>query len=653
MALKGAAIDASTSNTAARRNIVVRCHGVSHTFHGKQHLRDVDIEIPAGKIFGVIGPDGAGKTTLLHILSGIVEPKQGVVQVLGKAPRDARLDIGYVTQKLSFYQDLTVQENLQYSAGVKNVSAEVDARANLAQLGLDRFSNRLVRDLSGGMKQKLALLCALVSRPRLLLLDEPTSGLDPIARREFWQLIAKVCQDGVTAVVATPRLEEGEFCHHVALIESGRIHESGSPNELRSRSGLCRLEIETNELDKSRDLLRDTTFRDEVGVESVFLRGNRLEVLVESKNGARSHVEQRLTDAGIQFNSARSLLTLDDVFVLKLKQQDQTIDHTPISYPRMKELTNCQGKVAVDLQDLSKRFKDFTAVNHLNLQIKYGEIFGLLGANGAGKTTTIKMICGLVNASEGTIKIAGETQDIRKRDWRSRIGYMSQKFTLYPDLTVMENLQFYGSAYELPRTVLSRKIEWALKTCQLEESKNSIVGSLPVGLQQRLAFAASVLHEPEILILDEPTSGIDPLGRRQLWRLIRGFAREGTAILVTTHFLDEAEYCNSIGLMVDGNLVGLGSPEILKSESGQIFAVRTSQVRDLFACLSKRLEPWRLSIFPEGIHIHSTDDLQSDEEAVRDALRECGFVAPKIETINPTLEEAFISLVHRARGRQK
>lgn len=652
MAAKGTAIDASASNTAARRNIVVRCHGVSHTFHGKDHLRDVDIEIPAGKIFGVIGPDGAGKTTLLHILSGIVEPKQGVVKVLGKAPRDARLDIGYVTQKLSLYQDLTVEENLQYSAGVKNVSGETDARSNLALLGLDRFSNRLVRDLSGGMKQKLALLCALISHPRLLLLDEPTSGLDPIARREFWQLIAKVCQEGVTAVVATPRLEEGEFCHQIALIESGRIHESGSPNDLRNRSGLCRLEIETNELDRSRDLLRDSTFRQEVGVESVFVRGNRLEVLVESKNGARDHVEQRLNDAGVQYNLSRSLITLDDVFVLKLRQ-NQSIDYTPISYPRMKELSQSQGKVAVELQDLSKQFKDFTAVNHLNLQIKYGEIFGLLGANGAGKTTTIKMICGLVNASEGTIKIAGEKQDIRKRDWRTRIGYMSQKFTLYPDLTVMENLQFYGSAYELPRTVLCRKIDWALKTCQLEESKNSIVGSLPVGLQQRLAFAASVLHEPEILILDEPTSGIDPLGRRQLWRLIRGFAREGTAILVTTHFLDEAEYCNSIGLMVDGNLVGLGSPEILKSESGKIFAIRTTQVRELFACLSKRLEPWRLSIFPDGIHIHSTDSIDSDELTVRDALRECGLTAPKIATIDPTLEEAFISLVHRARGQKK
>lgn len=632
------------------RVAAVWCTEIRHRMGARAALEGIDLCVPVGEVFGLVGPDGAGKTTLFHILAGMLEPDEGKVLVLGQAPAEARLDIGYVSQSLSLYPDLTVEETLRYSAGVRNVPQELYGERSelyLCSLGLGDYRDRLVRELSGGMKQKLALACALISRPKILLLDEPTGGLDPIARREFWQLLACTTQQHVTAIVATPRLDEAEFCTTLAFLHDGRIHEQGNPRSLRQVEGLARLEVRCADVASAERSLSQSGIRQSARISDVHSRGDHLDVILDRDDSSLTLISTALESSGLaELETSWQELSLDDIFTLKLRSTGAS-QAPPLEFPQGKEAPyRHEHKPSIEIRNLRKKFKAVNAVNGISIRIEAGEIYGLLGANGAGKTTTIKMLCGLISPSSGEIVISRGTRKEHRGSHRKMLGYMSQRFTLYQDLSVIENLEFYASAYELAPPLALRRIKWALASSGLEHCQHQQTGLLPRGWQQRLAFAAATLHDPDILILDEPTSGADPLSRRQLWRLIKSFALRGSCILVTTHFLDEAEYCDRLGLIDGGKMICHGRPREIRTSAGDIVAVRTQQVSESLDCLTKRYSPWRISVLADRLHIHAIDpDL--DPAEIGSLLSGAGLRPARIELVRPSLEEAFITLVRQ------
>ncbi|MDB9311692.1 ATP-binding cassette domain-containing protein [Spirulina sp. CS-785/01] len=621
-------------------------------------VRGIHFTVQPGEIFGLIGPDGAGKTTTFQILAGVMEATSGTVQVLGKLPREARLDIGYLTQTFSLYTDLSITENLRYNAGLRRVPETVyqtRSQQLLQQVGLAKFSDRLAGQLSGGMKQKLALCCALIAQPQILLLDEPTTGVDPVSRREFWDLIASVAAEGVTVIAATPYLDEAERCHRIALIYNGDIQQIGTLQELRDSLGLHRLELRTPNVTQTEEVLQQ--YRQ--GKESKFISnhetqlvdvqsfGDRLDILVPNLNQGQTQIKTILAQENLpQPDIQPDDPTLENVFVTRLRQQGS--DPPFIPFPRLNPPITDRNYPAIATQNLEKRFGEFRAVKGVDVTVQYGEIYGLLGANGAGKTTTIKMLCGLLPASGGTMQLSGETKNLHRSEVRSRIGYMSQKFTLYDDLTIRQNLEFYCGVYGVPRKYRQEKINWVLETCNLTQRATLLTGSLPGGWKQRVAFGASVMHEPEILFLDEPTSGVDPLARRQFWRLIRDFAKKGTAILVTTHYLEEAENCNRMGFMVAGEVVAQGSPSDIKShQPGNLVELIVDDTQQASDLLKEQLDPWRVSIFGTRLHL-VLEDVEQEFPPLEQRLQEANITIQSHRKIPFSLEDAFIGIVQRS-----
>lgn len=657
--------------------IVIRVNNLHKRYGKSPAVRGIDLTVQQGEIFGLIGPDGAGKTTTFQILAGVMEASQGEVEVLGRSPRDARLGIGYLTQQFSLYLDLSIDENIRYSAGLREVPPQrlTERRDRYLKLmSLDRFGDRLAGQLSGGMKQKLALCCALVTEPDVLLLDEPTTGVDPVSRREFWDVLATLASQGVTIVVATPYLDEAERCNRIALMYNGEIQQIGTLKQLRANLGLHRLEIRTEQLAKVEAALLQAIQPDKQqqrtsSLVDVQTFGDRLDVLVHEHDAGTATVQQVLQNHGLNVETIDPVeATLENVFVTRLRQQGA--DPPFISLPRSNrqdptfkpqylkldvQNSNLKGPAtAIQTQHLYKTFGNFRAVNDVTLQVHYGEIYGLLGANGAGKTTTIKMLCGLLEASGGQISLAGQTRNLRSPDLRRRIGYMSQKFTLYDDLSVLQNLEFYCGVYGVPRSERRRKIDWVLEICGLVGQGDTLTGRLPGGWKQRVAFGASVMHEPEILFLDEPTSGVDPLARRQFWRLIEDFARQGTAVLVTTHYLEEAEHCHQMGFMVAGTVVVEGSPgQIKAAQPGKLIEIVTNQTQTAADLLKNRLDPWRVSIFGDRLHVVlDQPDCQIPE--IQDYLQHyrlkdgSPLTLQSLRSVPFSLEDAFIGIVQRA-----
>lgn len=629
-------------------NLVIEVAELYKRYGKLTAVKGVNFAVRRGEIFGLIGPDGAGKTTTFHILAGVMEASAGDVWVLGKMPRNARLGIGYLTQQFSLYLDLSIDENLRYSAGLREVPNElfVQRRAKyLGLMGLAKFGDRLAGQLSGGMKQKLALCCALVSQPEILLLDEPTTGVDPVSRREFWDILATLANEGTTIVVATPYLDEAERCNRIALMYDGEIHQVGTLNELRESLGLQRLEVRTNDLQTAEKVLLKG-IANSPNIADVQTFGDRLDVLVKSAVKGKSQVEEIFQHHDLAINSIESAeATLENVFVTRLRQEGS--DPPFVTFPKSKA-SRSQSDIAIGAYDLQKIFGNFAAVKGVSLEIKYGEIYGLLGANGAGKTTTIKLLCGLLEASNGEIYLGGQTSNLRSKELRRRIGYMSQKFTLYDDLSILQNLQFYCGVYGVPRRSRKQKIDWVLETCGLAGQENLITGQLPGGWKQRVAFGASVMHEPDILFLDEPTSGVDPLARRQFWRFINEFARQGTAILVTTHYLEEAEQCNRMGFMVAGEVVIQGSPSEIKAQQpGELIELVTNKTQAASDLLKTEWESWRVSIFGDRLHI-VLDRPKTELPEIRSFLQNAEINVQSVRTIPFSLEDAFIGTVQRA-----
>jgi ABC-2 type transport system ATP-binding protein len=656
----------ATSNLPSPSNFIteeaIQVVGLHKHYNHLAAVRGIDFKVYKGEIFGLIGPDGAGKTTTFHLLGGIIEATAGEVRVFGQHARDARSITGYLTQQFSLYLDLSIDENLSYAAGLRQIpnTLLVERRNKYLKLmNLERLGDRLAGQLSGGMKQKLALCCSLVSQPKVLLLDEPTTGVDPVSRREFWDVLAQLSVEGMTIVVATPYLDEAERCHRVALMYGGQIQEIDTPNSLRASLGLHRLEVRTPNLEMTEQVLSQTVDASIIDVQTF---GDRLDILVKNIAVAETFLRKLLQHHQLPFLSIeRREPTLENIFVTRLKQQGLTLQFRP--FPRFRggsranafnHMTNSllptSSNIAIYAHKLSRVFGKYQAVKNVNVEVRYGEIFGLLGANGSGKTTTIKMLCGLLAASSGEISLGGETKNLRSTNLRRRIGYMSQKFTLYNDLTILENLKFYSGIYGVPRKLRREKIDWVIATCGLEGQEQMIAGKLPGGWKQRVAFGASVMHEPDILFLDEPTSGVDPLARRQLWKLINDFSRNGTAILITTHYLEEAEQCNRMSFMVAGETVAEGSPSYIKaSQLGQLVEVVVNQNQVASNLLKQYLDPWRVSIFANSLHIVLDNPITEIPQLLH-LLESAQFNVHSLRPISFSLEDAFIGIVQRAQN---
>jgi drug efflux transport system ATP-binding protein len=638
---------------AVERAIDVR--GLTKRYGKVEAVRGITFEVNPGEMFGLIGPDGAGKTSTFQILAGVMEATAGGAKILGRPARDMRSQTGYLTQDFSLYPDLTVAENIRYSGDLRLIPPDEIVDRSLQYLkmfDMDRFADRLAGQLSGGMKQKLALVCALVPQPKVLLLDEPTTGVDPVSRREFWDALAHLSTEGLTILVATPYMDEAERCHRIAFMHLGEILEIGTPAELCASLGAKRIELRTADLRKAESVLSERLGADK-DIIDVERFGDKLDLLVHDPDKEQKWITEKLKGAGLPVDEMRvDEPTLDNIFVAKLRALREKSDTS--EFPAKQDHSSLRGQVAVGAKNLVKEFKSFTAVKNVSLEIRNGEIYGLLGANGAGKTTTIRMLCGLLDLTSGTMELGGTGGNLRTEAVRKRIGYMSQKFSLYEDLTIRENLDFFSGVYGVPDQDREEKIRWVLSFSGLDGKENQITGSLPGGWKQRVAFGAAIMHEPDILFLDEPTSGVDPLARRAFWTMINRLADGGAAILVTTHYLEEAEQCNRLGMMVAGELVAEGTPSGIKSQqSGHVLEFIVDQPQRAADLLKSKTEGWRVSLFGERLHMITDEESATAIKETTKRLEENGLHVKSARETPFSLEDVFIAIVEKARTQGK
>ncbi|MDR2387023.1 MAG: ATP-binding cassette domain-containing protein [Deltaproteobacteria bacterium] len=536
----------------------ILARGLSKTFKGaaKPALDNLEIQIEPGQMVGLVGPDGSGKTTLLRLLIGLMDPDRGSITVKGFDSRHQADQIqaitGYMPQKFGLYEDLTVLENMNLYADLRN-SPKNERQERLAQLlaftDLAKFQGRLAGKLSGGMKQKLGLACVLIATPELLLLDEPSVGVDPLSRRELWKMVTKLAQDGLTVVWGTSYLDEAEKCSTVILLHQGQALYLGSPDQaldrVNNRSFVLSGLKESRRRQTLMDLLKDGLVMDGL------IQGGDIKIVTKANQAPPAQL-------GPWVNKKA---TFEDAFIDILG--GPTLGQSALA-ARMANKPN-DGAVVVEAIHLTKRFGDFTAVDDYSFQIKRGHIFGLLGPNGAGKSTTFKMMCGLIKPTLGQAKIAGHSLATSPTQARGHLGYMAQKFSLYDQLSVRQNLTFFSGAYGLFGAKQKEQIELMADVFDLYPYFNLKAGLLPLGLKQRLALSCALTHQPDVLFLDEPTSGVDPLTRREFWLHINQLAIKGVTVMITTHFMEEAENCDLITLIYRGRDVASGTPDQLKN----------------------------------------------------------------------------------------
>jgi ABC-2 type transport system ATP-binding protein len=623
-------------------DLAISTRALTKRYGALEAVRGIDLDVRTGEIFGLIGPDGAGKTSTFQILGGVMEATSGSAVLLGQPARLAREHVGYLTQAFSLYPDLSVTENLRYVGELRRVErAQIEQRGRryLTMFGMERFTARLAGRLSGGMKQKLALACALVAEPRVLLLDEPTTGVDPVSRREFWDALAQLSSEGITILLATPYLDEAERCHRVALMHEGRLHRTGTPAELRQGLGLQRLEVRAADLRAAESALTGRA-----GLADVQRFGDRLDVLVADTTAGERAVRATLGEAVRDVRAASP--TLENAFVAILRGLEGDAGVPP--FPGARRRAPAADAVAIGARGLRRTFGDFVAVKGIDLEVRYGEVYGLLGANGAGKTTTIKMLCGLLEPSAGEVRMVGEAGALRDASIRQQMGYMSQKFSLYDDLTIDENLDFFAGVYQVPPAHRAARIRWVLDFAGLAGKGGQLTGSLPGGWKQRVAFGAAIMHEPRVLFLDEPTSGVDPIARRAFWAMINRLADQGTAVLVTTHYLEEAEQCNRLGFMVAGALVAEGTPSGVKAaRGGRVLDVRADDPQRAVALLKRELEPWRVSLFGDRFHVIVDGDAAAAARELTARLGRDGVRVVETLEQDYSLEDVFLAIAEQ------
>lgn len=575
---------------------VVRVMGVRKHYRRHCVLDGVDLVVSQGELYGIIGPDGSGKSSLLKAIAGVQTFDSGSIEVFGltvASEREAeriKPNVGFLPQGLgaSLYQELSVEENIDVFAALHSVPSDVLAERKAWLLDvtrLDRFRDRATKHLSGGMKQKLGLICALIHGPALVILDEPTTGIDPVSRQELWAILSELLHEkGMTALVSTSYMDEAERFHRLSFLSNGKVLIAGTPEAVR-RS--VRGVVATFEATASAEVIARLrrTF------ESVETVGQSVHILV----GTDDHTEAKRQVEDAAGDLARSAVVvgepgLEDIVVVLLARasgKEQRLDEL------IGQLVPGDGeKMAIEANGLTKDFGSFRAVDRATFQVRQGEIFGLLGANGAGKTTVIKMLIGILAPTAGTGLVAGVDMKTAARAIKERIGYMSQAFSLYLDLTVEENIRLFAGLYGLDRRTASERLRWIVGLAGLSGYESRVAGQLPMGLRQRLALGCALVHDPRVLFLDEPTAGVDPLGRRRFWDLLVLLAKEkGVAILITTHHMNEAERCDRLALMEVGRIVAEGTPEALKRdvrrEAGALFELAVDQPSRAAACLQR------------------------------------------------------------------
>lgn len=539
-------------------------------------LKRVSFSVPHGELTALVGPDGAGKTTLIRLAAGLMAADSGELTVLGmdvsNKAQVVQERLGYMPQRFGLYEDLTVQENLDLYADLHGVTAE-ERSARYPRLmdmtGLGSFTARLAGKLSGGMKQKLGLACTLVRAPELLLLDEPTVGVDPLSRRELWQIILQLVHErGLTVLVSTSYLDEAERCGRTIVLHDGNVLTEGRPAEV-SRLAAGRTFI-ADLAPGRRARSVQAQLLDEPEIVDAVPEGGKVRFV--SKAGASRGLRAESALAGATVTPVEE--RFEDGFMVLLERTSQRGRVDLQGAPAVLESSSFSGggsrygaaddAAVVVVEDLVRNFGGFTAVDHVSFQVRRGEIFGLLGPNGAGKTTTFRMLCGLLPASSGVLRVSGVDLRRARASARQRIGYVAQKFSLYSQLTVGENLEFFASAYSLRGARKEERLAWALREFGLGPLIDLPSGQLPGGYQRRLAMAAALMHQPETLFLDEPTSGADPFARREFWQRIVALAEQGVTVVVTTHFMEEAEYCDRVAILDAGRVLAQGAPSEIR-----------------------------------------------------------------------------------------
>lgn len=545
--------------------VAARVVGLTKQFDKVTALSEISAELPTGHILGLVGPDGAGKTTLIRVLAGLMSPTGGTVEVLGRKPSaeggSVQAEIGYMPQRFGLYEDLSVLDNLNLYANLRALDKHT-RQQRFDQLlkftALAPFTERLAGKLSGGMKQKLGLACALLGQPKLLLLDEPGVGVDPLSRRELWEMVSELVATGVSVLWSTAYLDEAERCAHIWLLDRGKLLFDGKPGDLSARmhGRVFRRRVAAGQ---ARRIADEELSRDAV-LDSVIQGASVRLVLKTGRSGdfdpqMYEPVEPRLEDAYVELlggaHKGESLLARGWPDKPVSSQADS-------SQP---------GDVMVHSEGLTKRFGDFLAADHVNFEVRAGEIYGLLGPNGAGKSTTFRMLCGLLKPTEGDATVAGVHLLHAPSQARARLGYMAQKFSLYSALSVAQNLDYFAEIYGLDRTRKRERVQAMVDAFEFGPHMDSNAGMLPLGFKQRLALACATLHAPAVLFLDEPTSGVDPLMRREFWHHVNALTGKGVAVVVTTHFMEEAEYCDRIGLIWRGRKIAEGTPDELKASA--------------------------------------------------------------------------------------
>lgn len=629
----------------------IRVEGFTKRYGKRVAADGLSLTVQAGEIYGLVGADGAGKSSLMKAVAGVLAFDAGTVEVFGtrvdseRSAEQVKRRIGFLPQGLglNLYPDLSIEENVDFFGRLRGVPAAelLERKRQLLEMTrLDSFRARPMRQLSGGMKQKLGLVCTLIHEPDLVILDEPTTGVDPVSRRDFWAILGKLLEEkGVTALVSTAYLDEADRFHRVSLFHEGKVMGEGSPAELVATVpgtlALFRAEPQADALPRLKAAFPQTE-----------AMGAWLRVFAEGLDApqAREAVDKAL--AGIPPTDwfAREP-ELEDVFVAMLRQRGAKLES---AFPADSRVPAASTDLAIEARGLTRLFGDFRAADAVSFSVPQGEIFGLLGANGAGKTTVIKMLTGILKPSSGEGRVAGADMRSAGLAIKERIGYMSQAFSLYHDLSVIENIRLYAGIYGLDGRQAQRRSDWVIGMAGLAGFENDAAGRLPMGLRQRLALGCALVHEPRVLFLDEPTSGVDPIGRRMFWDILFHLSRrEGVAILVTTHYMSEAEHCDHLALMYAGRVVADASPEAMKAEvsaeSGQLLELRVDRPVPAQAAL-RAAGFASATLHGRAVHLLSRD-AAGDLARLPGKLAEAG-ITVQSATLRPlSMEDVFVQRI--------
>jgi ABC-type multidrug transport system ATPase subunit len=641
---------------------LIQVTGFRKSYGKVEAVRGVDLDIKRGEIYGLIGPDGAGKSSLMKALAGVLTFDAGELQVFGvgiDSEKSAELikgRIGLMPQGLggNLYPELSVQENIDFFARLRLVpEADLVRRKDrlLEMTRLERFRDRPMKQLSGGMKQKLGLICSLIHEPELVILDEPTTGVDPVSRRDFWGILSELLRErGMTALVSTAYLDEADRFHRVSLLQDGQVVAQGSPDQIRA---LVPGTLVCLSAEPQLEALAQLQAR----YPQVLARGPQLFVFVEKAEAAAALQEVSGSLTGVEVKQIDTAPPeLEDVFIALLRRQGGAATAQRTGTPAAQdtaakhpEAAVVKGQapdvLAIEAQQLVRDFDSFRAVDQVSFRVPQGEIFGLLGANGAGKTTVIKMLTGIIRPTGGAGRIAGADMAQAGQAIKERIGYMSQSFSLYLDLTVLENIRLYAGIYGLDRAQTRLRTDWIIDMAGLAGFESALAAGLPMGIRQRLALGCALVHQPQVLFLDEPTSGVDPVGRRRLWETIFRLSREeAVTVLVTTHYMSEAEHCDHLALMFAGKVVADASPSEMKSqveaEAGQLIEVATDQPMQALQALAQNGFAGA-SVYGKSIHLFSREP-DTDRGKIAQVLAGGGVDLISAEPKPLSMEDVFV-----------